>query len=285
MTDTNPELQHYLKTWNVSNPQLLAQTPTSHIYMVTYEQTLVVLKILTDYGVEERIGALALRHFQGNGAVRLLHSDDGAQLLEYAEGEDVTELVRKGQDEAATGVIAEVVNALHANDAAPPVGITLLRTWFRSLFAQAEQDHNGDLNAILRHAAARADKVFAEPHEPRVLHGDIHHANIRHSARGWLAFDPKGLYGERTYDLANTLCNPVPLYGAAMVVDEGRILHNAGILAQRCSIDRARVLLFLYLYACLTASWTLEGAETGWALDTILKIAVIAKRYMGLYGG
>jgi streptomycin 6-kinase len=279
MTDLNPELQHYLTTWNLSNPQPLAQTPTSHVYTVTHDQTVVVLKILTDYGVEERIGALALRHFQGNGAVRLLHSDDGAQLLEYANGKDVTELVRNGQDETATAVIAEVVNALHANDAAPPEGMTSLRTWFRALFAQAEQDHKEGLNTILRHAATIADTVFAQPHKPRVLHGDIHHANIRQSARGWLAFDPKGLYGERTYDLANTLCNPVPVYGAA-IVDEGRILRNSGILAQKCSIERARVLLFLYLYACLTASWTLEGSETGWEVDTILKIAAIAERHM-----
>jgi streptomycin 6-kinase len=28
-------------------------------------------------------------------------------------------------------------------------------------------------------------------------------------ARGWLAIDPKGLYGERGFDYANIFCNPV----------------------------------------------------------------------------
>jgi streptomycin 6-kinase len=50
--------------------------------------------------------------------------------------------------------------------------------------------------------------MLADPREVRVLHGDIHHRNIRMSGRGWLSLDPKGLVGERTYDCASSLCNP-----------------------------------------------------------------------------
>jgi streptomycin 6-kinase len=279
MADLNKALQHYLAAWNLSNPQPLAQTPTSHIYTVTHDHTNVVLKILAPYGEEERMGALALRHFKGHGAVRLLRSDNGAHLLEYADGENLTGLVQHGQDEAATAIIADLINALHANDAVPPEGITTLRRWFRALFLQAEQDRKRGLDTILMRAAPIADTVLAQPHEPRVLHGDIHHENIRQSSRGWLAFDPKGLYGERTYDLANTLCNPSPVYGV-VAADEGRILRNADILAQKCGIERSRVLLFLYLYACLSASWTLQGAETGWEVANIIRIAEIAERHL-----
>ncbi len=278
MTDYDVLLQHYVTAWKLADPQPVAQTPTSHVYTVTADQTTVILKILTPYGVEERMGALALRHFNGRGAVRLLHSDDGAHLLEYAGGEDLTGLVKNGQEETATAIIADVINALHANDAAPPAGITTLRQWFRALFVQAEQDRRRGLDTIFTRAAPLADSVLAQPREPRVLHGDIHHENIRRSARGWLAFDPKGLYGERTYDLANTLCNPFSVYGRA-VADEARILRNAAVLAQQCNIERPRVLLFLYLYACLSASWTLEEA-IGWEIDNIMHIAEIAERHL-----
>jgi streptomycin 6-kinase len=279
MIDLNQELHHYITVWNLSNPQPLAQTPTSHVYTVTHDDAQVVLKILTPYGTDERIGAMALRHFNGHGAVRLLRSDDGAQLLEYAGGENLTGLVKNGQDETATAIIGDVVNALHATDAAPPEGITTLRHWFRALFLQAEQDRDKAVDDILVRAARIADKVLANPHDPRVLHGDIHHENIRQSSRGWLAFDPKGLYGERAYDLANTLCNPRPIYGV-IAADEGRILRNADILAQKCAIERSRILLFLYLYACLTASWTLQGFDTGWEVANILRIAEIAEPYL-----
>jgi streptomycin 6-kinase len=280
MVDYDAPLQHYLLTWDLSTPQPLAQTRTSHLYTVTHEGVTVVLKILAPDEPEERRGALALRHFNGHGAVRLLRSDDGAHLLEYADGENVAELVRRRQDETATAIIGDVVNALHMSDAAPE-GLTPLRQWFRALFLQAEQDRKNGLDTIIMRAAARADAVFSQPHESRVLHGDIHHENIRQSPRGWLAFDPKGLYGERAYDLANTLCNPQPIYGVVNG-DEGRIVRNAGILAQKCGIERSRILLFLQFYTCLTASWTLQGLETGWDVPMILHIAEIAERNMSL---
>lgn len=279
MADFNTALQYYLTAWDLSDPQPLAQTPTSHVYTVTYDRTPVILKILAPNEEEERRGALALRHFNGHGAVRLLRSDDGAHLLEYAGGENAVGLAINGQDSAATAIIAGVINALHANDAAPPEGIVALPRWFRALFLQAEQDREKGPDTILMRAAATADTVLAQPREPRVLHGDIHHENIRQSARGWLAFDPKGLYGERTYDLANTLCNPSPVYGVD-AADEGRILRNSGILAQECGIEQSRVLLFLYLYACLSASWTLQGQVGGWEVASITRIAEIAERHL-----
>src|SRR5687768_548521 len=134
MTDFSTVLERYLTEWNLSNSEPLAQTLTSHIYTVTHDHTRVVLKLLTPYGIEERMGALALRHFDGHGAVRLLRSDNDAQLLEYADGENLTGLVVNGQDEAATAIIADVINALHANNTAPPEGITTLQRWFRALF-------------------------------------------------------------------------------------------------------------------------------------------------------
>ena len=39
-------------------------------------------------------------------AVRLLCNDDGAQLLEYAAGDELVRLVERGEDEKEKGVIA-----------------------------------------------------------------------------------------------------------------------------------------------------------------------------------
>jgi streptomycin 6-kinase len=279
MTESNAALDHYLTAWSLRNPRPLAQTPTSSVYVVTLDRVEVVLKILSPYGAEERPGAVALRHFDGNGAVRLLRSDDHAHLMEYAPGEEVAEWVKNGQDETATEIIADVINALHANHAAPSDGIFSLRGWFRPLFAKAESDREIGLETIYTRAGRLANTVLDEPRAPRVLHGDIHHKNIRRSSRGWLAFDPKGLYGERTYDLANTLCSPPPGHGVA-VDDEMRILRNSEILARRCGIEQSRVLLFLFLFACLSASAMLEGSEGGLDIPTVIRIAELAERHL-----
>ena len=57
----------------------------------------------------------------------------------------------------------------------------------------------------------------------------------RHSRRGWLAFDPKGHIGERTYGTANALCNPGPM--PEIVENETRLLANAAVLAGSLKVD------------------------------------------------
>jgi len=95
MNDTN-KLNQYLAAWELSNPQLLTQTMTSHIYTVTHGAETVVLKLLSPSETEEQRGALSVRYFDGHGAVRLLRYDQGAQLIEYAAGDALVTLVERG---------------------------------------------------------------------------------------------------------------------------------------------------------------------------------------------
>ncbi|MBC8170798.1 MAG: phosphotransferase, partial [Anaerolineae bacterium] len=250
-------LNHYLKLWDLADPEPLAQTGTSNLYTVTYQTERVVLKLLTPAGDEEKHGAAALHHWNGQGAVRLFRFDDQAHLLEYASGDDLTGLVKSGSDHEATTIIADVLNQLHSVPAEPPpAGVIPLNIWFRELFNFASRDRSAGIDSIFTRGAALAEKLLADPMDVRVLHGDIHHENIRHHPqRGWLAFDPKGLIGERTYDAANTFCNPMKLPG--LTENEARILKTADLLADKLKIDRTRLLSFVFIYACLSASWWL----------------------------
>jgi streptomycin 6-kinase len=249
----NKNLNETLAAWGLSNPQMLKQTMTSQIYTVTYGTEIAILKLLSPSETEEKRGAAALRYFDGHGAVRLLRSDDCAQLMEYAPGDELVTLVESGQDEEATRVIPQVIQQLHGVPQDRPIdGLVRLDDWFGALFRQGAADRRTGRESIYVRGAALAESLLADPQDVRVLHGDIQHYNIRQSARGWLAFDPKGLVGERTYDCANTLCNPVM---PELVHNETRLLNNAGILAEVLELDMMRVLAFTYAYACLNASW------------------------------
>jgi streptomycin 6-kinase len=269
----NDGLHHYLGAWHLSDPRPLVDTPTSHLYTVTYGREVAVLKLLTAYGWEEQRGALALRHFDGGGAVRLYRSDEHAQLLEYAAGDELVSLVEHGDDEAATRVIAGILEQLHGVPPGEPgAGLLPLEDWFRELFRKAEAERALGVESIYVHGADLAARLLADPLDVRVLHGDIHHRNIRQSSRGWLAFDPKGLVGERTYDCANTLCNPFrgqPRHDP-LVHDGKRLLSAAATLADALEVDQGRVLQFTFAYACLSASWALtihDNDAAQWALD------------------
>lgn len=272
MNDTD-RLNHYLAAWQLAHPQLLAQTRTSQIYTVSQGSATVVLKVLAPTETDEQRGALALHHFGGCGAVRLLRYGQGAQLLEYADGDELVTLVARGEDEQATHIISQVLAQLHSSPpVVPPAGLVALEHWFGALFAQAAADEQAGSVSIYRRSAALARQLLAEPRDIRVLHGDIHHYNIRQSARGWLAFDPKGLLGERTYDCANTLCNPVM---PELVHNERRLLTTAAILADRLGLDQWRILAFTYAYACLNASWWLALGDSEivqWSLNVALII-------------
>ncbi len=249
------KLDEYLKKWDLSDPQPLATTASSHVYTVTFEGTRVVLKLITEYGFEEREGAIALCYFDGHGAVRLLRDDEHAHLVEYVAGDDLVSMVRNGEDDEATAIIGDVLNQLHQPNSKPlPDNLTGLKRWFRSLFLKAKADQSDGVDSVYVRAAALAETLLDNPRDVRVLHGDIHHENVRyHAERGWLAFDPKGLVGERTYDAANTVCNPMNM--AELVENEERILRTSGILAEKMGIAHSRVLAFVYIYACLSATW------------------------------
>src|SRR5688500_8681020 len=269
----NAKLDHYLAAWQLSAPQPLARTPTNHLYTVTWKGHTAVLKLLTDYGWEQQRGASALRRVDGRGAVRLYRSDAAAQLLEYASGEELVALVERGDDQGATRIIAAILEQLHgAPQGEPGDGMLLLKDWCRELVHKAESDRPAGVESICVRGAELAARLLADPREVRVLHGDIHHRNIRQSPRGWLAFDPKGLVGERTYDCANTLCNPFrgqPRYDP-LVHNEQRLLTNALILADTLGIELQRLLAFTYAYACLSASWALDDrdeARAEWGLN------------------
>jgi streptomycin 6-kinase len=261
---TTEQLDHYLQAWDLSDPQPLASTVTSNLYTVTSNGSRAVLKVLTPVGDEERMGALALRYFDGRGAVRLLRSDDDAQLLEYAAGEDLTGMVRDGDDDGATAIIADVLNTLHSVSAPPPpAGLMSLDVRFRALFHKAAEDRREGVASIYVRAATIAEKLLreADPADVCVLHGDIHHENIRHKdGRGWLALDPKGLVGDRAFDTANVIRNPPE--DDALVLNEARIVKTAGILGEKMNIDPARILNYVFVLNCLSACWLLnDGAD------------------------
>lgn len=276
----NNDLDYYLAAWDLSNPQQIAETHTSRVYTVVHANETVVLKLLAATETKEQTGAVALRYFAGHGAVHLLRSDDGAHLLEYAAGDELVTLVERGEDENATRIIAQVITQLHSvPQDAPRDGLFVLDRWFGALFTKAAADRKAGIASIYVRAAALTERLLAEPRDVRVLHGDIHHRNIRQSSRGWLAFDPKGVVGERTYDCANTLCN---LVMPELVHNEARLLTNAAILADTLGLELSRVLAFTYAYACLNASWWAPHSDGADIVQWSLTVATIIEPHLAL---
>ena len=122
-------------------------------------------------------------------------------------------------------------------------------------------------------ACARA--LLALPREVVILHGDIHHENVLDfGPRGWLAIDPKGLFGERAYDYLNLFCNPDIETAAA----PGRLRRQLGVVAQAAALEPARLLQWILAFAGLSSAWTLDDGGDATLTLAVAQIAAAEAR-------
>lgn len=212
------------------------------------------------HAAEERAGARLMAWWAGDGAARVLEMEGDALLLERAMGADsLVAMGRGGRDDEASRILCAAAARLHAPRDRPMPDLVPLERWFRAL-EPAAAAHGG----ILARAHAAARGLLAEPRDVVVLHGDLHHGNVLDfGARGWLAIDPKGLWGERGFDFANVFRNP----DFETAVTPGRLARQANVVAEAAGLERARLLAWNLAFMGLSAAWSLEdGDDAGPAL-------------------
>ncbi len=218
-----------------------------------------MLKIAIE--AEEKFGGLLMVWWEGQGAARVLAHEGDALLLERAQGDrSLSALSRMGRDEEATRILCASIAELHRSRDKPLPELIPLSRWFADLFPAA-RIHGG----VLALCAATARELLAHPQEETVLHGDIHHANILDfGARGWLAIDPKRLWGERGFDYANIFCNP----DRAIATDKTVFLCRVDIVTELAGFERKRLLQWILAWSGLSAAWLLaEGESSEWDLS------------------
>jgi streptomycin 6-kinase len=237
------------------------ETPSSWLLPVRQAAAPAMLKVYKP-GSDERHGTDYLRYVEGDGAVRVMAADEEALLMERATGSrSLFDMAVNGGDAGAGEILAGIVAKLHRPRVAPPPPTLVpLERHFASLFERASE------HRLLGRSAATARALFSTSQDVIPLHGDLHHSNVLDGGvRGWLAIDPKGLIGERTYDVANLLGNPWP--HDELVHSTGRMRGMAGLYASRLGMDERRVLAFALAHAGLAASWDLDdGSDPAYRL-------------------
>jgi streptomycin 6-kinase len=251
----------HIAEWRLAPDGSEIETPSSWLLPVRQSEVRAMLKVYKP-GSDERHGTDYLRYVEGDGAVRAMIADDEALLMERATGSrSLLDIAVTGGEASAGEILAGTVARLHRPRAAAlPPTLVPLEQHFASLFERASE------HALLARGAAVARVLLGTPRDVIPLHGDLHHSNVLDGgARGWLAVDPKGLVGERTYDVANLLGNPWP--HGEIVHSTERMQRMAELYANRLGMDGRRVLAFALAHAGLAASWKLdEGSDPAYRL-------------------
>lgn len=195
--------------WQVSEPELIAETFSSRIWKVRREDgSPAIVKALKPFDdvADELRGEHFLAWRRGEGAVRLLGRDGHSMLLEYGGDTLLSQVLDEQGDNAATAIAADMMAKLFSPSDHPyPPELQPLGERFASLFKKAATDRVIGDDSLYVEAGAIADRLLANPHDIRPLHGDLHHENILRGPRGWLVIDPKGVLGDPGFDAANSL--------------------------------------------------------------------------------
>ncbi|MBL1437591.1 MAG: phosphotransferase [Rhodobacteraceae bacterium] len=249
-----------LAKYQLSNPSFIEETHIARIWKVqTASGGWAALKLYhkPDMGAE-RAGFAVMSALNGVAAAKVLATSKNTALTEWLDGPSLGDLTRNGQDDKATHHLGETAAKMHRHMPHIAADLPNLTQWFQALetltFAEDCPPH---AKHNLQTAQALTRQLLATEQNPRPLHGDLHHDNIRFGPRGYAAFDAKGLIGERCFELANAFRNPKgaePLHR-----DPTRIRHLANAWSQSFEVDAQRLLHWAAAKCALSIAWRSGG--------------------------
>lgn len=225
--------------------------------VVTEDGAQAVLKVTFDGDTESEHEALALQHWHGRGAVRLLRADPHrrALLLERLHTADLSGL----WDLEACEVVAGLWESLHV-PALPQLRsvASYVERWVSAL---RELPVNGPVpRRLVEQATTLAGDLLAEPEaSAHVVHGDLHYANVLAADRApWLAIDPKPMNGDRHYEVAPMLHNRLEELAGDVRDGLRRRFHT---LVDAGGLDEDRARDWVVVREVLNAHWAARDGD------------------------
>ena len=229
--------------------------PVSVIAYGTRGTTPVVLKVIKQPGDEWWSGEVAAA-FDGRGMAHVYEHAGGAMLLERLRpGEPLSRMVMAARDDEATRILSRVVAAMSPGP--PPPHAPTAEQWGEGFDRYALSGDRSIGSALVAEARDTFVELAESQRETRLLHGDLHHANVLFDEdRGWIAIDPKGVIGEVEYEFGAMLRNPAER--PDLFTDRVTIARRVDALVAAHQLDRQRIFGWAFAQAVLSAIWEIE---------------------------
>ncbi|MGW5241370.1 aminoglycoside phosphotransferase family protein [Monashia sp. NPDC004114] len=224
--------------------------------------------------------SIALQSWNGHGSVRLVRADPTrfALLLERLNPRDLTRV----EIDEACGVIGDLLHTLRR----PPHP----RVPALTAYAQRQARELRDAPALLPRryldqAAALAGELVARPPaEDRLLHTDLHFANVLAGYRTpWLAIDPKPMAGDPAFEVAPALWNRSDELGTGSQI-RWSLRRRLEIICERAGIDEGRARAWTIvreadngLDAAMSARSGADRDTQAWARERVSLAVMIIK--------
>ncbi len=254
------KLDDWCRTWHIEL-EIIEPPDTFNVVLFGRSGRVgdVVLKI-SPPTFESRAELEAVQQASGPGFVRLIEADPSISLMMLERIRPGTALRDAGlSDEAMTRIgaarLLEFWQEPVRNDDLIP-----LERWAREPLEHEPDKHPQLPGDLLRIGGDIARELLSTPSSHTLLHGDLHHQNILRRGDGeWVTIDPKGLIGERGYDIATWMMNP---WGAPLSDDFIQIANRRlDIFSEMLGEDRQRLARWAVFHAALSLCWSLDAEQ------------------------
>jgi streptomycin 6-kinase len=260
-----PEIiKNHEKAWEI---KVFSPFQLSYNYVApaqTSEGKHVVLKVSFPDNDQFITELEALKFYNGNGSIKILQEDreNDAILLEKAEpGLRLREIIdERKQISTASNVLKDLQKPIPADYS---FRFPTIAEWAK-VFERHKKTYSQGVDPVPSWMFEKAKEIFkqylSEETEQVLLHGDLHSDNILSSARGWLSIDPKGITGEREFELGAYLRNPYydfPKGSDYKKIEINRILQ----FSEELGFDKERIKNWAFSCAVISLLWFLEDEK------------------------
>lgn len=218
----------------------------------------------------------ALQHFNGQGAIRVIQFelDLGAMLLDRISPGNCLDENLNINNEKETEIAVALINKLHHPLSEKHFEFPTLHNWFDG-FKKLREHFNGKTGPfpekLIKCAEILSQELLSSMGPQVLLHGDLHYSNILFSEQiGWLTIDPKGVIGEREFEIA--------LPSLIKIVDKKLLLNNLHQFIEFSNFDKERVFAWCFVKCVLAAWWFFE--DSGETNHPFLGCAEILRAYV-----
>ena len=204
-------------------------------------------------GIDSEIAAL--QAFNGYGFCKLIDADPGkgVMLLECVEPGESLKCIPN--DEQATIIAAVLIQEIQQANPVFNYPFQTSDDWYNNLIILQQRFGNEIIPKYLFDSAVAAyQAIKANPHEQKLLHGDLHHENILYAGNDvWKAIDPKGLVTETGSELIPFLMNNLTGKNIFQTISE-----RIEIFSKETGIDRQRIIQWGTFRSVLSVYWNIE---------------------------
>ena len=241
--------------------QIMSPFPLTYNFVapaVREDGTEVVVKLGIP-GEEFNAEAYALQQFNGRGMVTIIDADTEKGILILNRFLPGNMLASLDDDEASTHIASTVMKALWAP---APDSLQVPTSEHREkalskILAENPEGIGPITREILQKAAETFTTLNRSIEKPYLLHGDLHHYNILQTGSdSWAAIDPKGLIGDREYDIIQFLLNRLPAENWSAVLEK-----RIAILSGKLNLNTHRIYSWGFAHSVLATCWSIEDHE------------------------